>query len=149
MDSSKSLKHLIYLNTYTAISLYLQYSTYSLSKPSKKSDFQGLFSILPLPGHYIFTFFLPPNPMTLQKHTYRTSKAAGEISFCWYGGNIWNVFSRSCINPFIFRCTYNVGSHTGEIEDFMPYMWQGRLVFAPIFWCVEDQEINVDSNVKE
>lgn len=89
----------------------------------------------------VFTYFSPPNPKAIQKRTHRILKTAGEFSFCWYGWDTWNTFSRSCINPFIIRCTYNVGTHTGEIEDFMSYMWQGRLVFAPVFWYVEIKKL--------
>lgn len=125
--------------------LYLQKPARSLELTMQiKNKISKVFSSFPFsPSSWqsVFTYFFPPNPKTVWTHTHRTLKTAGEFSFCWYGRDTWNTFSRSCINPLTIRCTYNVGTHTGEIEDFMPYMWQGRLVFAPVFWYVEIKKL--------
>lgn len=79
----------------------------------------------------------------MSQNTYRILKAFREIGCYWeIWRSIWVVNSRSCINPLCFRWTYNFGSHTGEIEGFMPYKWQGRLVFAPIWLAHEDQAMS-------
>lgn len=82
------------------------------------------------------------NTPTFQ-NTYRMLKAFWEISCYWQIWRfVWVVNSRSCVNPLCFRWTYNFGSHTGEIEGFMPCKWQGRLVFAPVWLVHEDQEMS-------
>lgn len=125
--------------------LYLQkpacFLELTMQIKNKISKVFSSFPFSPSSWQSVFTYFFPPNPETVQMHTHRTLKTAGEFSFCWYSWDTWYAFSRSCINPLIIRCTYNVGTHTGEIEDFMPYMWQGRLVFAPVFWYVEIKKL--------
>lgn len=70
-------------------------------------------------------------------------EAFWEISCYWQTWRfVWVVNSRSCINPLCFGWTYNFGSHTGEIEGFMPCKWQGRLVFAPVWLAHDDQEMS-------
>lgn len=98
--------------------------------------------LLPHLQHISYSCFALPNTNTSQ-NTYRTLKAFWEIGCYWQIWSfVWAVNSRSGINPLCFRWTYNFGSHTGEIEGFMPCKWQGSLVFAPIWLSHEDQEMS-------
>lgn len=89
-----------------------------------------------------------------QRHTYIIVEIVVQVFWCSYIGCLgWRMVSRCCINPFAFRCTYNVGSHTGEIEDFVPCIWQGRLVFAPVWlahgWNQKIKSTQGDVKVKK
>ena len=75
-------------------------------------------------------------------NTYRILKAFWEVGCHWQTWrSVWVVNPRGRIDPLCFGRTYNFGSHTGEIEGFMPCEWQGRLVFAPIWLVHEDEEM--------
>lgn len=149
MDSSKSLKHLIYLSKHMATSPNLLYPIHSLSNTSKSKISNVFFSIIPLLRHYILLSSFPQIPRPFKTILTELRRLLEKSLFV----DMVETFE---------TCSPEVASI--HLFSDVPIMLVAILVRLRIlcltcgregwslpqsFWYVEDQEINVDSNVKE